>query len=148
MKKVLIILTILVIIGCFIFLKRDKGELNLEMEEIKLRVNGNVFTVKLEDNTSSEALLQKLKTNDLIIEMHDYGNFEKVGSLGFTLPTLDKEITTKPGDLILYQGTNLTLYYDTNTWTFTKLGEIENITKEELLNVLGDEDVTITLSID
>ena len=118
------------------------------MEEIKLRVNGNVFIVKLEDNTSSEALLQKLKTNDLIIEMHDYGNFEKVGSLGFTLPTLDKEITTKPGDLILYQGTNLTLYYDTNTWTFTKLGEIENITKEELLNVLGDEDVTITLSID
>lgn len=71
--------------------------------------------------------------------MHDYGSFEKVGNLPWKLPTNDEEITTEPGDLILYQGDKITVYYDENTWNFTKLGRL-NATSEEIKEVFGDKD--------
>ncbi len=117
------------------------------INKIKLEVNGKELTVNLEDNSSSKALVEKLKENDIVIKAHDYGNFEKVGSLDFSLPTNDTKITTEPGDLILYQGNQITLYYDTNTWSFTKLGKVEDLSKEDLKKLLGTSDVTITLSL-
>lgn len=80
--------------------------------------------------------------------MKDYANMEKVGDLGEKLPTNDKSITTKTGDLILYQGSVFVIYYEPNSWTFTKLGEIDNITKEELINILGKGNVSVTLSLE
>ncbi len=120
---------------------------NEMINKIKLEVNGKELTVNLEDNSSSKALVEKLKENDIVIKAHDYGDFEKVGSLDFSLPTNDTKITTEPGDLILYQGNQITLYYDTNTWNFTKLGKVEGLSKKELKELLGDSDVTITLSL-
>ena len=79
--------------------------------------------------------------------MEDYANFEKVGSLEFDLPTNDKQITTSYGDVILYQGNKITIYYDTNTWSFTKLGKINNVTQDELKDILGSKDVTVTLTM-
>ena len=79
--------------------------------------------------------------------MSDYANFEKVGPLGFSLPRNDKSITTTPGDIILYQGNQITIYYDTNTWNFTKLGKIEDVTQKELKEILGNGDVTVTFSL-
>ncbi len=61
--------------------------------------------------------------------MHDYGNFEKVGPLGTDLPRNDEQITTEPGDLILYQGNSFVIYYDTNSWNFTRIGKINNATQ-------------------
>ena len=83
----------------------------------------------------------------LTVDMSDYGNFEKVGSLGQSLPTNDQSITTQPGDVILYQGNSITIYYGTNTWSFTRLGKIENATREGLLQALGDGDVQVTFSL-
>ena len=79
--------------------------------------------------------------------MHDYGSFEKVGSLGFSLPKNDTNITTIPGDVILYQGNQITIYYDENTWNFTKLGNID-ISQDELKAVLGDGDVEVDFSLE
>ena len=79
--------------------------------------------------------------------MSDYGNMEKMGPLGKALPTNDEEITTKAGDLILYQGNSLVIYYDENSWNFTRLGKIEGVTGEELLDAFGDGDVTVTFSL-
>lgn len=87
-------------------------------------INNQVLEIKLEKNSSVDALLEKLKDGNVIVAMHDYGNFEKVGSLGFSLPRNDTNITTIPGDVILYQGNQITIYYDENTWNFTKLGHI------------------------
>ncbi len=106
---------------------------------VTVRVGDNVFSVNLEGNTSADAFFEKLRSEDLNIEMHDYGNFEKVGDLPWELPTNDEEITTDPGDLILYQGNKITIYYDENTWNFTKLGKI-NGTPEEIKEVFGGED--------
>ena len=111
-----------------------------------IHVNGAVLAVKAENNSSSEALIQLLKTGDITIAMHDYGNFEKVGSLGADLPRNDEEITTVPGDVILYQGNQVTVYYDENRWNFTKLGHID-IGQEELKSILGSGDAAVTLSV-
>ena len=117
------------------------------MDEIIIKVNDRVLNVKLEDNTSAKAFAEKLKSGDITISAHDYGNFEKVGNLGFSLPTNDKNITTEAGDLILYQGNQITLYYDTNNWNFTKLGKVQNVLQNELKEILGSGNVELTFSL-
>ena len=117
----------------------------LKVSEIIIEVNGKKLTVNLEDNSSTVALVEKLKNQDIVVEAHDYGDFEKVGELGFSLPRNDTQITTKAGDLILYQGNQLSLYYDVNSWNFTKLGEIKNTSTKELKELLGSGDVKLTL---
>lgn len=124
---------------------------NLTSEEknmVALKVNNKILNVELEDNSSSRTFLKKLKEQDITIDAHDYGNLEKVGNLGFDLPTNDENIKTEVGDIILYQGKKISIYYDANTWFFTKLGRIKGINvKEELKNILGDGDVTLTFTI-
>lgn len=80
--------------------------------------------------------------------MNDYGNMEKVGSLGFSLPRNDTRITTSPGVLVLYQGNMLVLFYGSNTWRYTPLGKVDGVdTRDGMLNLLGGAgDVTLTLS--
>ena len=126
----------------------NKEEIKNDDNYILLNVNDKVLRIKPENNSSSEAFIQKLKEGEIIVNADDYGNFEKVGDLGFSLPTNDERIVTKPGDLILYQGNQITLYYDTNTWNFTKLGEVENVTKEELKDILGNDSVKLVFSLD
>ena len=110
--------------------------------------NGTIFTATLAENSSAEALKALLAEDDLSIEMSDYGNMEKVGPIGQSLPRNDEHITTSPGDLILYQGSNLVIYYATNTYTFTRLGRIDNVEEDELRTALGVGSVTVTLSLD
>ncbi|MCM1364020.1 MAG: cyclophilin-like fold protein [Faecalibacterium sp.] len=100
-----------------------------------------------ENNSSAAAFVELLSKDDLVIKMHDYANFEKVGSLETTLPTNDKRITVQAGDVILYQGNSITIYYDTNTWNFTRLGKIQNLSNDELVKLLGDGDVTVKFSL-
>ena len=100
------------------------------------------LTATLADNSSALAFYELLKKAPVTIKMHDYGNFEKVGPLGTTLPRNDTQITTTAGDIILYQGNQITIYYDTNSWSFTRLGKIDGVTKTELKRILGKGDVT------
>ena len=114
---------------------------------MKLTIGNQTLTATLEANSSTEALLELLKKESLSIEMSDYANMEKVGSLGHNLPRNDKQITAQPGDIILYQGNALVIYYAPNSWNFTKLGKIDNITAQELKTILGEGNVKITLSM-
>lgn len=126
----------------------DTLPLNEEKSDNKLKisVNGTELTATLEDNSSAQALTELLKQGNITVDMSDYGNFEKVGNLPQSLPKNDEKITTVPGDIILYQGNKITIYYAENTWDFTKLGHIDNITQEELKALLGGGEVTVTLS--
>lgn len=128
--------------------QEEKPE-NMESNQIRLTVNGRSFTATLEQNSSAEALKELLKDGDLSIRMNDYGDMEKVGSLGTSLPRNDRQITTRPGDMILYLGNSFTIYYDTNSWNFTRLGRLDSVsTREEVLNLLGGKgEVTVTLSL-
>lgn len=158
MNKKIIILSCLILLFtiCIVLVLKNsktednKNSDNMQMEEnmkLYIKIDNKILTVALENNSSVNELVEKLKQEDITIEMSDYANFEKVGSLGFNLTRNDKNITTMPGDIILYQGNQITIYYDTNTWNFTKLGKIENITQKELKEILGNGDVTVTFSL-
>lgn len=122
---------------------------NMGNNTIKLTVEGGqTFTATLVDNSSTQALLEQLAKGDITVEMEDYANMEKVGSLGIRLPRNDRQTTTGPGDLILYQGHNLVIYYDTNSWSFTRLGKINNASQADLKAALGKGDVKVTLSLE
>jgi hypothetical protein len=114
---------------------------------IYLRIGERVLTVTLAENTSTEALIELLNARDITIEMRDYGGFEKVGGIGANLPVNDVRITSEPGDLILYQGNQLVIFYAPNSWSYTRLGRINDIPQGELRDILGSGDVTVTLSL-
>lgn len=123
---------------------------NMESNRIRLTVSGQSFTVTLIDNSSTDALKKRLAQGSISIQMDDYGDMEKVGSLGFSLPRNDVQTTTGPGDLILYQGSSLVIFYGTNSWSYTRLGKVDGVsTREQMLALLGGPgDVTVTLSLD
>lgn len=110
-------------------------------------VNGKVLKILAAENSSADAFLDLLKSGDVPVEMHDYGSFEKVGPLGTTLPRNDEQITTGPGDVILYQGDQITIYYDVNNWSFTRLGKVQDLSQAELKDILGSGNVTVTFSL-
>ncbi|MBQ6182098.1 MAG: hypothetical protein IJK31_10510 [Ruminococcus sp.] len=127
----------------------DTLPLNNEKSETKLliSVGDTELTATLADNSSAQALVELLKQGDISVDMSDYSNFEKVGELPESLPKNDEQLDTDYGDLILYLGHRFVIYYDKNSWSFTKLGHIDNITQEELKAILGEGDVTVTLSL-
>lgn len=144
MKKY--ILLVLVIVGLCLFINKPIHQKKIKKEESEamlLEVNGYTFEVELENNTSAKALKEYVSKEKRTLSLDDYGNFEKEGNLGITLPRNDETITTKEGDLILYLGNKLCLYYNQNTWDFTKLGHIKDTT--HLKEVLGKGSVQVAL---
>lgn len=111
-----------------------------------IETGGRVFYADFEDNSSAEALKENLKGGSITLSMRDYGGFEKVGDLPFSLVTNDEEITTSAGDVILYQGSQLTIYYDVNTWRFTRVAKIRGA-DSSLKEQLGEGDINVTLSL-
>ena len=122
-------------------------ENEMETRSMNITVGETTLTATLVDNSSVDALIDVLSEGPISIDMRDYGNMEKVGSLGRDFPRNDESITTEAGDIILYQGNALVIYYAPNTWSFTRLGKIDNLTAEELKNILGKGDVTVKLSL-
>lgn len=114
---------------------------------IRIAVNGHNLTATLADNSSSRALVELLKDGGITVNAHDYGSFEKVGSLPRSLPRNDEDITTSAGDIILYQGSSICFYYSTNSWDFTRLGRIDGSEKLDLRDIYGSGDATFVLSL-
>ncbi len=113
-----------------------------------LTIGDTRLSVLLAENSSAVALKKRLAKKSISIKMRDYGNMEKVGFLKRFLPKNDKVIAAEPGDLILYRGCMLVIYYENNSYNFTRLGKINNITKEKLIEILGKGKVKVTLSLD
>lgn len=118
-----------------------------ESVKIQITVGDTTLTATPEKNSSAKAFISLLQKEPITIHMSDYAGMEKVGPLGTSLPRNDTHISVDAGDVILYQGNQITIYYGTNTWSFTKLAVIENATKESLLDVLGSGDVNVTFSL-
>ena len=116
-----------------------------EESALKITVGDVELLATFEDNCSAEEFQQLLGQGPVTIEMEDYGGFEKVGPLGTTLTRDDRQITTQPGDVILYQGNQITIYYGTNTWSFTRLATIDDPT--DLEEILGAGTVQVTFAL-
>lgn len=120
-----------------------------EITKMYLIINENKLEVTLAKNSSVDALIEILRKKDITYTADDYGGFEKVGSLGFSLPTNNSQITTEAGDVILYSGNQIVLFYGSNSWSYTRLGKIEGYSASELRSLLcaGTDGVQITLSL-
>ena len=106
------------------------------------------FSATLSENKSAKAFADLLKKGAVTVKMNDYGGFEKVGPLGTSLPRSDERITTSAGDIILYQGNQITIYYDKNSWNFTRLGKLDGVDSAGLKKILGDGGVTARFSLE
>ena len=117
--------------------------------EIKITVSGKSLPVKIEDNVATKALVAALREASITYEAHDYGGFEKVGGIGRTLPSGDSQITTQPGDVILYASDQIVLFYGSNSWSYTRIGKIQYGTLDELKSFLqaGKGKISVTLSL-
>ncbi len=151
MKKTLILLLAFIITflpACAMGANSEEGASTMKIQIDITSGNGkHTLTATLADNSSAMAFYELLQKGPVTIKMHDYGSFEKVGPLGTTLPRNDTQITTTAGDIILYQGTQITIYYDTNSWNFTRLGKVDGVTQAELKKILGKGDVTAVFSV-
>ncbi len=123
------------------------GPMEGEDGMLNIAVNKTVLTAALADNSSARALAELLADGPLSVEMRDYNRMEKVGPLGADLPANDEWIDAQAGDLILYQGNQLVIYYGANSWSLTRLGRIEGVGAGELRDILGGGDVRVTLSM-
>ena len=117
--------------------------------EIKITVSGKSLPVKIEDNVATKALVAALREASITYEARDYGGFEKVGGIGRMLPSGDSQITTQPGDVILYASDQIVLFYGSNSWSYTRIGKIQYGTLDELKTFLqaGKGNISVTLSL-
>ena len=115
--------------------------------EIQVEANRQTLAATLENNSSAEAFASLLATGPLTVSMRDYADMEKVGSLPTAFPRSDAQISVGPGDVVLYQGNQITVYYGTNSWNFTKLAHIEGATAEQMRAFLGEGDADVTFSL-
>ena len=114
--------------------------------QMNVQVGGSTFTATLEENEAVDALVEMMEQGPVTIQMSDYSGFEKVGPLGTSLPTSNQQTTTQAGDIVLYQGNQIVMFYGSNSWSYTRLGHIDDLTGWE--EALGSGDVTVTFSLE
>ena len=119
----------------------------MQEKSLKMTIGDTAVEVEWEKNESVEALAELAETEPLVIEMSMYGGFEQVGSLGESLPRNDVQTTTEAGDIVLYSGNQIVVFYGSNSWAYTRLGHITDKTAEEMAELLSGGDVTITISM-
>lgn len=132
-------------------LTESAGE-NAEQEatemKMKIQVGDTVFTATLAENSSVDALKEMMADGPLTLNMSDYAGMEKSADLGVTLPQNNEKMNTQAGDIILYQGRTFVIYYNTNSWSLTPIGKIDNVDAGELREALGTGDVTVILFLE
>lgn len=116
--------------------------------KMKVQIGDYTFTATLVENSSVDALKELFADGSLTLNMSDYANMEKGADLGVTLPQNNTQMNTQAGDIILYQGRTFVIYYDTNSWSLTPIGKIDDVDAEELREALGTGDVTVVLSLE
>lgn len=120
------------------------GKENAAMK-MNVQIGNSTFTASPENNAAADALVKMMESAPLTIKMNDYGGFEKVGPLGMSLPSSDSQTTTQSGDIVLYQGNQIVIFYGSNSWSYTRLGKIDDLNGWE--KALGSGDVTVTFSL-
>lgn len=115
------------------------------VKKMTLQIGNSSFTATLENNPAVDAFVEMMNNSPIIIQMNDYSGFEKVGSLGTNLPADDKQTTTHAGDIVLYNGNQIVIFYGSNAWSYTRLGKIDDLSGWE--DALGSGDITVTFSL-
>ena len=146
MKQILLFLAAMLFSCC-----SSDNEMKAENMEQKMyiTIDGQTQSVTLVDNSATRALVEKLQQAPISVTLNSSGGFEIWGALGFSLPTSNQQITAQPGDVILYSGSNICLFYGSNSWSYTRLGKIDGMSESELRSFLkaGESNISVTLSL-
>lgn len=124
---------------------QNDGEENAVMN-MKVQVGDTIFSATLEENAAVSALVDMMRESPVVLQMSDYSGFEKVGPLGTSLPVDNSQTTTHAGDIVLYNGNQIVIFYGSNSWSYTRLGHIDDLTGWE--EALGNGDVTVTFYLE
>lgn len=116
--------------------------------KINITIDGRSMSATLADNVATKALVEKLANGPIAITMNNYGGFEKVGALPWSLPSSDTQITTKPGDIMLYMSNNIVIFYGQNSWAYTPLGVLETTDPKEISSFVGSGNKQVTIALD
>ena len=125
--------------------EESEEEAIMQQNTFYVSVGEKVFSATFADNSGAQALKELMADGDITIRMSDYSGFEKVGSLGQSLPTENSQTTTQAGDIVLYQGSQIVIFYGSNSWSYTRLGKIDDLAGWQ--EALGNGDVAVTLSM-
>ena len=118
-----------------------------EAVEMRLSIDGTDVNVEWEDNQAVADLMALAADGPITVDLSMYGGFEQVGPLGASLTANDEQMTTVPGDIVLYAGNQVSIFYDSNSWSYTKLGHVSDKTADEMTDLLGNGDVSITITV-
>ena len=118
-------------------------------QKMYLTIDGLTKTATLVDNSATQTLVAKLQEESVTVTLNSSGGFEIWGALGFSLPTSNEQVNAQPGDIVLYNGSNICMFYGTNSWSYTRLGKIEGLSESELRTFLkaGESNISVTLSL-
>lgn len=119
------------------------------MDKMYITIGEQTQSVTLVDNAATRALVEKLQLAPVSVTLNSSGGFEIWGALGFSLPTSNQQLAAQPGDVILYNGSNICLFYGSNSWSYTRLGKIDGLSESELRTFLkaGESNITVILSL-
>ena len=123
----------------------EEGDKEKEKNDMKMTINDTEVTVEWVDNESVKALAERVAEGTLTMQLSAYGGFEQVGAIEETLPSSDVQTVTKPGDIVLYSGNQMVIFYGSNSWSYTMLGKITDKTEAELKELLSVNEVTVVL---
>ena len=157
MKKTVFIHRLLVIFLTLFVISCSSDDTHVQAQNIEnmaqkvyITIDGRTESITLADNNATKALVARLQEAPVTITLNSSGGFEIWGALGFSLPTSNEQINAQPGDVILYNGSNICIFYGTNSWSYTRLGKVDNLSASELASFLkaGDSNIKVTLSLD
>ena len=152
--------TVLALLSCFVLSlsaceklpvppeqeERQEEQKKPESMTMNITAGGKTITATLADNATAKALAEKLKSGSVTVDMKANG-FEHYGPLGFSLERHDKQISAVSGDIMLYDGNNICVFYGSNSWSYTPLGKIDGKTDDELKNFFGTDTISVTYSL-
>ena len=129
--------------------KLNFAEGQTTMNKMNITIDGQTQSVTLVENAATKALVEKLQQAPVTVTLNSSGGFEIWGALGFSLPTSNQQITAQPGDVILYSGSNICLFYGSNSWSYTRLGKIDGLSESQLRTFLkaGESNISVILSL-
>jgi hypothetical protein len=146
MKQIMMLLAAMLLTACS---KNSEMKAQTMEQKMYITIDGQTQAVTLVDNAATQALVERLKDGAVTVTLNSSGGFEIWGALGFSLPTSNEQINAQPGDVILYNGSNICIFYGTNSWSYTRLGKIDGLLESELRTFLkaGESSITVTLSL-
>lgn len=143
--KTMLVLATLMLCSC----SSDNNDVMAQTmtQKMNITIDNVTKSVTLVDNAAARALVARLQESPVSVTLNSSGGFEIWGALGFSLPTSNEQITAQPGDVILYNGSNICLFYGSNSWSYTRLGHIDGLTESELRTFLhaGESNIKVML---